>query len=156
MSDQEDTLQINTSNQFEEDRKLAKKKKIIADKKLDKHKKSPKPQSGDGTVSKKLKVKRLEKKVINNHIFNLGKFSLFIFLLIKNLEKNLKKVKPTLLNDTKADEKNETEIAIKVKRPKKFDKNSHSNSQPSSGPTSKMAKFSSLFKNNHEIPRVGE
>jgi uncharacterized protein YaaN involved in tellurite resistance len=59
-------------------------------------------------------------------------------------------------NDEKLDE-SET----KVKRTKKFEKNSNrpqNNSQPytGTGATSKMAKFSSLFKNNHEIPRVGE
>ena len=63
MSDQEDTLQINTSNQFEEDRKLAKKKKFLADKKSEKHKKVIKTQGGDGVINKKFKLKKLENKV---------------------------------------------------------------------------------------------
>jgi hypothetical protein len=40
-------------------------------------------------------------------------------------------------------------------RPKKF-KSERPNSTPSSTQASKTAKFSSLFKNNHEIPKVGE
>jgi len=164
MSDQEDTLQINTSNQFEEDRKLAKKKKFLADKKSEKHKKVIKTQGGDGVINKKFKLKKLENKVkykCKENIFILwASKKLILFpLWRKPLEKTLKKVKKSVLNETKDAEGNVDDIKPTIKRSKKFEKNSNhtqSNSHSSSGSTSKMAKFSSLFKNNHEIPRVGE
>ena len=82
------------------------------------------------------------------------------------MKKALKNVKSSVLSEKDeanngTDEKSD-ESETKVKRTKKFEKNSNrpqNNSQSSytgTGATSKMAKFSSLFKNNHEIPRVGE
>ena len=48
--------------------------------------------------------------------------------------------------------------SVNQNRPKKFEKNFNRQQAASqiASATSKMAKFSSLFKNNHEIPRVGE
>ena len=56
---EEDSLQINTSNQTEQDHKLAKKKKFLADKQ-DKTKKVIKK---NGVIGKKLKLKNGEKSV---------------------------------------------------------------------------------------------
>ena len=62
MTDDEDTIQINTSNQTEQDNKLAKKKKFLADK-LDKNKKATKKNGTDGGIKKKLKLKKTDKNV---------------------------------------------------------------------------------------------
>jgi hypothetical protein len=57
MSDQEDSLQIHTSNQIEVDRKLAKKKKFLEEKKTDKLKKVIRTQGSDGVIGKKFDKK---------------------------------------------------------------------------------------------------
>ena len=83
MSDQEneeDTLQINTSNQIEQDRKLAKKKKFLADKKKDQqsNKVIKKPKS-DGSIDKNSKFNKASEKLLKN--IKIIKTIIFIFFL---------------------------------------------------------------------------
>ena len=118
----DDSIQIYTSNQTEVDAKLAKKKKILNEKKTSL--KNIKKVKKD-----KLDAKKLGKKV-----------------------KKLKEDIDTNENVAKDEEKPEA-------KHNKFDKPNNSSKNFRSGPSSsssKTAKFSSLFKNNHEIPRVGE
>ena len=165
LENDEDNIQINTSNQTEQDRKLAKKKKFLADKKKDQTKKVLKRPREDGSIDKNSKLKNFDKKVMRYGFHFLFKNSYEITFHLQSLEIKLKKAKTSIVN-AKADEESENKDVINIekdidthsgrKSSNKFEKKrQHLNTQLSSG-TSKMAKFSSLFKNNHEIPRVGE
>ena len=121
----DDSIQIYTSNQTEVDAKLAKKKKILNEKKT--YLKN----------IKKVKKDKLDEK--------------------KKLGKKVKKLKADIeTNENVAKDEEKPEA-----KHNKFDKPNNSSKNFRSGPSSsssssKTAKFSSLFKNNHEIPRVGE
>jgi myosin heavy subunit len=131
MSEENDDFTIHTSNQAEQDQKSAKKKKFLAEKKLEKN---------GGKVVKKADLNKLKKP----------------------MEKKLKKItqKPT------TDESKENLLDDGLEAPKKLKKfekklirkqENIRRLDEHTGPlVSKVAKFSSLFKNNHEIPRIGD
>ena len=119
----DDSIQIYTSNQTEVDAKLAKKKKILNEKKT------------SLKNIKKVKKDKLDEK--------------------KKLGKKVKKQKADIdTNENVAQDDEKPKAKHKFDKPSNGSKNFRSG--PSSSSSSKTAKFSSLFKNNHEIPRVGE